>query len=71
MTMNHHNGKAIGRTAHLKQSINDILTTRLGSRLARREYGSLLPDLIDVPVNPETNRRQCAGVNAAQATLGA
>jgi phage baseplate assembly protein W len=39
---------------HLAQSINDILSTPLGSRVMRREYGSDLPRLIDAPVNGET-----------------
>ncbi|SPX13597.1 Baseplate assembly protein W [Escherichia coli] len=34
---------------HLKQSVRDILTTPLASRVMRREYGSLVPDLIDEP----------------------
>ena len=39
---------------HLAQSINDILSTPLGSRVMRRDYGSDLPRLIDAPVNGET-----------------
>jgi phage baseplate assembly protein W len=39
---------------HLAQSINDILSTPLGSRVMRREYGSDLPRLIDAPLNGET-----------------
>lgn len=42
-------GKALSGTDHLKQSIRDILTTRIGSRVMRREYGSRLPDLVDEP----------------------
>lgn len=38
--------------AHLVQSIGDILTTPLGSRVLRRSYGSELPDLIDQPIEP-------------------
>ncbi|HAX5207838.1 TPA: baseplate assembly protein [Escherichia coli] len=43
---------------HLKQSVRDILTTPLASRVMRREYGSLVPDLIDEPMN-NTTRLQC------------
>lgn len=39
---------------HLVQSINDILSTPLGSRVMRRAYGSDLPRLIDAPLNGET-----------------
>lgn len=35
---------------HLVQSIGDILTTPIGSRVLRRTYGSELPDLIDQPI---------------------
>jgi len=54
MTMDRHSGAVISRSQHLRQSINDILTTRIGTRLHRRDYGSFLPDLVDAPVNPET-----------------
>lgn len=47
-------GCAIEGNAHLRQSIADILTTPLGTRVMRREYGSLLPSLIDAPVNGST-----------------
>lgn len=49
-----HDGGIIQTIDHLIQSINDILTTPLGSRLMRREYGSLLFELIDKPQTPET-----------------
>lgn len=52
--MNRYTGKQISRSEHLRQSIGDILTTRIGTRLHRRDYGSFLPDLVDAPVNPET-----------------
>lgn len=39
---------------HLHQSIRDILTTRKGERVMRRDYGSLVPDLVDAPLNDET-----------------
>ncbi len=42
-----------GRT-HLRQSIRDILTTPLGSRVMRRTYGSRLFELVDHPLNAET-----------------
>lgn len=37
--------------AHLAQSIGDILSTPIGSRVMRRDYGSLLFELIDQPIN--------------------
>lgn len=47
-------GKPLAGIAHLKQSIRDILTTPIGSRVMRRDYGSRLFDLIDAPTNRET-----------------
>ena len=47
--MNANTGRAIGGVDHLRQSIRDILTTPIGSRVMRREYGSRLFDLIDAP----------------------
>lgn len=34
---------------HTWQSITDIFNTRIGTRVMRRDYGSLIPDLIDRP----------------------
>lgn len=50
--MSRNDGRAMTDTAHLRQSVRDILLTPQGSRLARREYGSLLSALIDQPQNP-------------------
>lgn len=43
-------GKALSGVAHIKQSIRDILTTRIGTRIMRRDYGSRLPELVDNPM---------------------
>ncbi len=45
-------GKWLNATDHIKQSVIDIMTTRKGSRLLRRNYGGLLPELIDRPMQP-------------------
>jgi hypothetical protein len=45
------NGKSLSGVGHLRQSIVDILTTPIGSRVMRREYGSGLFRLIDAPLN--------------------
>ena len=55
--MNNLSGKPVADIAHLSQSIADILTTPLGTRLERRTYGSLLPELIDHPDNGTTRVR--------------
>lgn len=49
--MSNQNGKYLNDLEHLKQSIVDILTTPIGSRVICRDYGSKLFRLIDQPVN--------------------
>lgn len=47
-------GKTLGGIDHLRQSIRDILTTPIGSRVMRREYGSRIFQLVDAPMNRST-----------------
>lgn len=47
-------GKPLDGRGHLRQSIRDILTTPIGSRVMRRDYGSRLFELIDAPMNRST-----------------
>ncbi|CRI58658.1 GPW/gp25 family protein [Pseudomonas sp. CCOS 191] len=49
--MDRRTGQPLGGIAHLRQSIEDILTTPLGSRRMRPEYGSQLRRYVDLPVN--------------------
>lgn len=49
--MDRHTGQLIEGAAHLRQSIQDILETPIGSRVENREYGSRLFELVDSPVN--------------------
>ena len=49
--MNRTTGHSLSGVDHLRQSIVDILTTPIGSRVMRRDYGSRLYDLVDAPVN--------------------
>ena len=58
-------GKRLEGTAHLAQSITDILTTPIGTRLMRHDYGSLLPELIDQPFNGTTKLRMYGAVAVA------
>lgn len=44
-------GKPLEGLAHLRQSILDILSTPIGSRVMRRDYGSRLFELVDSPMN--------------------
>ena len=52
--MNAHTGQTLSGLAHLKQSIRDILTTPVGTRVMRRDYGSRLFELVDAPSNRST-----------------
>ena len=55
--INRNTGQPISEDAHISQSIGDILSTPIGSREHRRQYGSLLPELIDHPGNPANHLR--------------
>lgn len=47
---------------HVVQSMTDIFTTPIGSRVMRRDYGSELPQLIDQPMTPVNVLRVYAAV---------
>lgn len=49
--INRYTGKVLVDWDHVKQSIEDILATRVLTRVMRREYGSNVPKLIDAPMN--------------------
>lgn len=56
-------GKALTDEDHIAQSVADILTTPLGTRPMRRDYGSVLFELSDMPMNPAT-RLLCLSASA-------
>ncbi|MCJ8215459.1 GPW/gp25 family protein [Aeromonas veronii] len=58
--MNATNGRAISATDHIIQSVRDILITPVGSRVMRRDYGSELFYLIDMPQHQATRLRLMA-----------
>lgn len=58
-------GRALADLSHISQSIADILTTPIGSRVMRREYGSQLHELIDQPLNDTTKLRAYVAVATA------
>ena len=47
-------GAKLSGISHLSQSVRDILTTRKGTRVCRREYGSDIPAMVDKPINQST-----------------
>jgi phage baseplate assembly protein W len=60
-------GKLSTGTGHLAQSIGDILSTPIGTRVMRRDYGSALFELIDAPANALTRSRIYAATATALA----
>ena len=44
-------GSNLSELEHIKQSIQDIVSTPLGSRIMRRSYGTQLFNLIDKPTS--------------------
>lgn len=65
--MNAQTGRMMSLAEHVQQSIQNILFTRLGTRLERESYGSLLPELLDSPLNEITLLRCNAAVIIALA----
>lgn len=63
--LNHGTGRAIEGVPHLNQSIGRILSTPLGTRIARRDFGAELFDLNDAPSNAATRVRLFAAVATA------
>ncbi|WP_176518397.1 GPW/gp25 family protein [Pseudomonas faucium] len=49
--MDRRTGLPLAGQDHLRQSIEDILTTPVGNRRMRPEYGSSLRRYVDLPVN--------------------
>ena len=58
-------GAAISEFKHILQSIEMILTTRIGTRVMRRDFGSRLPELIAQPINRSTLTAIFASTNEA------
>ena len=52
--MHSQTGRRLTGMDHLRHSIADILTTPIGSRVMRRDYGSRLYEYIDAPINRST-----------------
>lgn len=49
-------GRAVSPSSdeYVRRSVADVLTTPIGSRVMRRDYGSWLPELVDQPMNAAT-----------------
>ena len=62
------NGQPISEIDHIFQSVEMILTTPIGSRVMRRDFGSLVPLLLDGPINQSTLTAIYSAANEAIAT---
>ncbi|MDO6756933.1 GPW/gp25 family protein [Phaeobacter inhibens] len=61
-------GKPLSGLTHLRQSVRDILTTPIGTRVMRRDYGSRLYRLVDAPMNDATRLEMMAATYEALET---
>ncbi|MEX0304350.1 MAG: GPW/gp25 family protein [Leisingera sp.] len=61
-------GKSLSGLDHLRQSVRDILTTPIGTRVMRRDYGSRLYSLVDEPMNDATRLDMMAATYEALET---
>jgi phage baseplate assembly protein W len=58
-------GRRLDDVDHIRQSIRKIITTPLGSRVMRRDFGSILPELVDAPLNDVTRMLAMAAIVTA------
>jgi phage baseplate assembly protein W len=52
--LNQTDGLPLSGVDHLRQSIRNILTTPIGTRVMRRDFGSRIFELIDSPMDGQT-----------------
>ena len=62
MSMSRTAGTSLARRDSIAQSIGDIVMTPIGTRLMRRDYGSIVPFLIDQPLNGMTQLRIASAI---------
>lgn len=60
-------GRVLAKSEHILQSLMHIFTTPVGTLVMRRDYGSLIPSLVDAPLNESTLLRIVHG--AAESAL--
>jgi phage baseplate assembly protein W len=65
--MNRLTGAPLSGDDHLAQSCEDIVSTPLGTRTMRRDYGCILADLVDRPMNRATTLLASMGIALALA----
>ncbi|WP_062785010.1 GPW/gp25 family protein [Novosphingobium capsulatum] len=65
--MNRATGEPLSGDDHLEQSCEDIISTPLGTRTMRRDYGCILADVVDRPLNRATTLLASMGIALALA----
>lgn len=55
--MNKETGTTLTEREHILQSLRTLVLTPVASRIKRRDYGSVIPELIDQPLNTATMLR--------------
>ncbi len=61
-------GRTLTDLDHLRQSVGQILGTAVDTRVQRRPFGSMLPELLDAPLNDYTLLQVYAATATALAT---
>lgn len=60
--MSRESGSNMTKIMHIKQSIEDICSTPLGSRVMRRNYGTKLANFIDQPTSEALFLKCCSTI---------
>lgn len=63
--MNRNNGQRLSTAEQQIQALNTLIQTPVGSRVKRRNYGTVVPHLIDQPLNNATVLRMYSAVASA------
>ena len=63
--MNATTGESLTEREHILQSLRTLVLTPVGTRIQRRDYGSVIPELIDQPLDTATMLRLYSATAAA------
>jgi uncharacterized protein len=63
--LNRRTGQIMRGWEHTLQSLGEILSTAFETRVMRRDFGSIVPDIIDHNITPDIMLRLVAGVAEA------
>ncbi|MBB4835467.1 GPW/gp25 family protein [Acinetobacter schindleri] len=63
--MSRETGQQLTEIEHIKQSLADLISTPIGSRLMRRRYGTKLANLLDQPTSEALFLKCCSTIYTA------